>query len=440
MSIQSFVAGDLSAASPPGATRPYQGTLQAATRIGGDTRASTIFGREQPITWHYGLFPHTDQSHLQLREGDLLMVVRGNVNTARNSQINTMTVGHYNCVAEQMMRHFDERFATSPTTVMTNQSNMPFSRTSQNAVRAIDSIPPSPEVDGVRSNGHQDNVAPNDIAAWRKIVFDHSDHRMLEKEANGGYFLPSPKALYRMKQSGVPVVSDPMNGKRESVVLEQELKELIANYRDGTNLSLNAQAFIAETTDRIRSLQLLEDAKSNLYRAFLKHMRLDGRMASKYETRRQWNFLGVVNNTSYSQDGANFDPKGHQSNPRVNVVMERHARTQNIWADSLSTGQSLWIINKRERRTDGTWGAIKRHPWHGLPGAKPAILDCQYVNVAGEPEMGDTEFVGTVFNDTTTVSPLSARNAALCLGVSVTWTEARIAAARLGTVIVLVRR
>lgn len=453
MAMADMFRGPVPTSAPHVGTVPYSPELggMRPTNIG--RNQSVMYGKEEPVTMHFGLKAHGDQSHLHLRPGQLLFVARHQSTAPNNDQVVVLTAGHLNSVMRQQFSHYLSSLGVGPAALLGGaEFNQPLLHGDGGyEVGTIDHIGNT----GTRRHNAdaldgrvdlQRAISKGDIAQVREIATAGDEDGAFVADSTDAYYTPSPQRIYQLrKRQFLPplfmaapgaeprALGPAADAARPSARVALALADLrLAAGGD--------EATLQELEERAAQMGAREAARRWLDEAYRDRMYLHGRYVSRYEILDFWSFLGAVHNTNYGRDAVTEGSRAFHPHPRVNVALERKIQIENVWADRLRTGQTLYLILRREAYDDGSYGPFQLAPWHGAAGERPAASDLAYTNIAGEAEMGALFFVGTVFNDTEGASPASARRDALCLSDDITWQQAEVEAAKLELVTVQLKR
>lgn len=131
-----------------------------------------------------------------------------------------------------------------------------------------------------------------------------------------------------------------------------------------------------------------------------------------------WNYLGPLQNTD-NDVGDQYDPT--RKFLIVNVVMHKRAKIINRWNNDLVQGQRLYIILKRVRHDDGTYGEFQLTPWTSTDNdirAEPKREDLVYLDISGAPQYGKAWFIGSVYEPLSQTRQQLKREISLGIGTT----------------------
>jgi len=109
-----------------------------------------------------------------------------------------------------------------------------------------------------------------------------------------------------------------------------------------------------------------------------------------------WNFFGALKNTDKGKNVGNLGTASSTSGSILNVVVQKDVGLINRWGNDLPPDTLLWIILKRAKYEDGTYGEYQFVPWYGKGQTKPGSADLFYRDVSGSPQLGHPYYVGRV--------------------------------------------
>lgn len=396
---------------PPGVPHFFESGPPGAPTLGGPVvRRGVNANDDKPIRFSYTPTPWTRDStgeqphHLQYVDGDLLFAARTKIK--REPQTTIVELFKLNDILRRGWRNYCD-FIERKLGDLGRKNTESFNSEEFYASPMLTSLGSVQETYDAFVAEHSTYYSVSFEDA--RSMVDTLTVRELAKEVCGKWSgSPSFNGEVDKYGGGMPsdaifseLANDREPGFEYSSSEAEALQTTLDNYKmsgnDDNDYLKALERELAEAKWREAGCKLLHDICVKFSRYFV-YANLSGIL-------NMWNFLGVLNNTSEGKTTGNI-PSGRLVNrniPILNVITYKDAHVINRWTERLPQDTSLWILLKRRKITEISYGEYQAIPWSGRDCANPSYRDLCYRDISGALQVGHAWQIGRVkfaYNDT----------------------------------------